>query len=121
MKVLVCGDRDFYDWRLLEHTLYEFNKDEAYDTGITEIIHGDAQGADRLAGQWAVYQNINISKFPANWEVYGKRAGSIRNKQMLDLGNPEYVIAFLAPNSIGTKNMIEQATKAGVQVKVINV
>lgn len=40
---------------------------------------------------------------------------------MLDEGKPALVIAFLAEDSIGTKNMIEQATKANVPVKVINI
>lgn len=117
MKVLVCGHRGFYDWRKLEHTLYELNE----ETKITDIIHGCASGADMLADQYAIYQSHRVWRYPADWDKYGKGAGPIRNKQMLDEGKPDLVVAFLAPNSKGTKNMIEQATKANVPVKVINI
>jgi len=38
---------------------------------------------------------------------------------MLELGKPELVIAFQLNDSKGTKNMIQQAEKAGVPVKLI--
>lgn len=40
---------------------------------------------------------------------------------MLDEGKPDLVVAFLAQNSRGTKDMISRAKKAGVEVKVINI
>lgn len=120
MRVLVCGSRNFYNWRLLERTLQVF-ENEHTDEGISCVIEGDASGADRLSEQWAIYNGISVERFPADWESLGKAAGPIRNGRMLTEGKPDYVIAFLAKNSVGTKNMIEQATKAGVPVKVINV
>jgi hypothetical protein len=36
-------------------------------------------------------------------------------------GKPNLVVAFLAPNSRGTKHMISIAEKAGVPVKVIEI
>ncbi len=121
MRVLVCGSRHFYDWRLLEDVLYNFNKEEAGDTGITCIVQGAAPGADSLARQWAFYNKILCKEFAADWDKYGKMAGTIRNKRMLEEASPDYIIAFLGENSRGTANMIEQAEKAGVPVKVINV
>ena len=87
------------------------------------LIHGCAKGADLLAEQaWA---NLKIEgyveRFPADWVKHGKAAGPIRNKQMLDEGKPDLVIAFLAKDSRGTKNMIEQAEKAGVDVKIVDI
>lgn len=123
MRVLVCGSRHFQDYKLLKEVLDEVNK----ETEITDIIHGNAPGVDGLGALWARSHRraedryIRLWKFPADWETYGKAAGPIRNKQMLDEGKPDLVVAFLAENSRGTKNMIEQATKAGVPVKVINV
>lgn len=121
MRVLVCGSRHFYDWRLLEDTLNNFNKEEAYDTGIKCIIQGCAGGADSLARQYAIYNKILFEDFPADWGSYGKVAGPIRNKRMLVEGRPDYCIAFRTNNSRGTTNMIEQATKANIPVKVINI
>ena len=113
MRVLVCGSRHFTDYQLLKETL------ESYD--ITEIISGHARGADSLAEVFATEKQIPKRIFPADWERYGKRAGPIRNAQMLREGLPDMVLAFLGPNSRGTKNMINQAEKAGVPVHIIQI
>jgi hypothetical protein len=115
MKILVCGSRKFDNWVLMRETLKEF-------LGPKDIlIHGSAVGADRMSEDVAyhLYEHPTVERYPADWEKHGKAAGPIRNKQMLDEGKPDLVIAFLAPNSRGTKNMIEQAQKAGVPVKIV--
>lgn len=121
MKVLICGSRHFYDWRLLEDILYNFNKDEANDTGITSIVQGGASGADSLARQYARYNSILCETFEAEWDKYGKVAGPIRNQRMLDESRPDYCIAFRAPGSRGTADMIKKCEKSGVPVKIIEV
>lgn len=120
MKVLVCGSRHFNDYDFLGTSLWRLYQ-ERENFNITEIIHGGARGADTLAGEWAKNHNCPVRVFPADWEKHGKAAGPIRNAQMLKEGQPNLVVAFLAPDSRGTKNMIDQATKAGVPVKVIDV
>jgi|SRR5215831_5934683 len=118
MRILVCGSRHFWDTKLFDEVLnYYWYPVRAIDV----IIHGGAQGADTLADLWAESKGIYIEEYRAQWEKYGKAAGLIRNKQMLDEGKPDMVIAFLAPDSRGTANMIKQATEAGVEVKVINI
>ena len=111
MKVLVCGSRNFYDWRSLEQELKEHD--------ITLIIEGCASGADSLARQWAIYNEIPYEEYPADWSNYGKAAGPLRNQQMLDKGDPELVIAFMSPNSRGTRHMVEIAKKAGIPTKIV--
>lgn len=127
MRVLVCGSRTFNDYELLKETL------DAYR--ITEIIEGGARGADTLAGRYGDETSIPVKVYPAEWDTYGKSAGPIRNGRMLREGKPEMVIAFLGPVAIrefstglsdskysrGTKNMIDQAMKAGVPVDIIDV
>lgn len=113
MRVLVCGSRHFNDYELMEKTL------EAL--GITTIIEGEARGADRLARRYAERRGLDVLPFPALWDKHGRAAGPIRNTQMLTEGRPELVVAFRGPNSRGTQNMIDQATKAGVPVKVVEI
>lgn len=113
MKVLVCGSRHFNDYKLLKETLDGFD--------ITEVIEGEARGADTLARNYAEERKIHVRPFPADWNRHGKAAGPIRNKQMLVEGQPELVIAFRGPNSRGTQNMITQSRKAGLEVKVIEI
>lgn len=112
MRVLVCGSRHFKDKNLMEKILKQWN--------ITAIIEGEAKGADTLARQWAEENNICVIKFPADWDKYGKAAGMIRNSQMIKEGKPDLVVAFLFPNSRGTKHMISIAEKAQIEVYVVN-
>lgn len=108
MIALVCGGRDYSDGL----TLYRFldkNKER-----ITAIVHGDALGADRLAGSWAKARGVPEIRVPAQWDFYDKKAGPIRNKWMLDFCKPEVVIAF--PGGSGTKGMVKLAKAAGIRV-----
>lgn len=128
MRILVCGDRNYTDWAAFEEELREWLIEEphcwincAKPSEIT-IIEGGARGVDTLAKEFAIKYGMAVKEYPADWDKYGKAAGPIRNKQMLDEGKPDLVIAFLnSQHSRGTKNMIEQATKAGIEVKVINI
>lgn len=112
MKVLVCGSRGFNDLQLLEGVLDAL--------GPTEIIHGDARGADRIAGAYAERLGIVCRRFPAAWETYGRRAGYVRNQQMLDEGQPDIVIAFWDGKSPGTKMMVDLAKKANIRCLVVD-
>lgn len=113
MRVLVCGSRHFNNYELLESVLSEIP--------IELLIEGEARGADKLGRQYAERREIPFIPFPAKWTEFGKAAGPIRNREMLESGRPDLVVAFLAPDSRGTANMISQAEKAGVPVKVIHV
>ena len=113
MRVLVCGSRHFNNYELLEKTLETIP--------ITTIIEGEARGADTLARIYGERRSLDVLPFPAKRDEHGKAAGPIRNAQMLREGQPELVVAFRSSNSRGTQNMINQARKAGVEVKVIDV
>ena len=76
LTLLVCGGRYFDDQPLLNRTL------DAIE-GVTLVIHGDASGADYLAGCWAARRGVAVKTFPADWKRHGKAAGPIRNKAML--------------------------------------
>lgn len=111
MKVLVCGGRNFIDFPKLTLALERF--EDSYGQ-ITWLIHGDARGADRLAGWWATARGIWVTRYPAEWDRYRGLAGPIRNQRMLDEGKPDYVIAFKGGN--GTAHMKDIARRAGVPV-----
>ena len=112
MRVLVCGGRDYTDrdfvWRYLSE-LHRHNQ-------FTELVHGDATGADTLAGGWAKHNGIKVTAVPADWKGKGKAAGYLRNKAMLEL-KPDMVVAF--PGGRGTENMVRLAKGAGVNTLVI--
>ena len=110
MRVLVCGGRDFTDYGLLCKILEEI--------GPTVIIAGGARGADTLAKIWARSNSIDYEEYRAEWEKYDKAAGPIRNKKMLEEGNPDLVVAF--PGGSGTANMIMLSKKANKIIKIIS-
>ena len=113
MRVLVCGSRHFNNKELMEDVLSRWK--------ISTIIEGEARGADTLARKYGESHGIEVERYPALWELHGKRAGPIRNAQMLKEGQPELVVAFRGVNSRGTQNMIDQARKAGVETVVIEI
>ena len=108
MTVLVCGGRDYANRERLYRVL-DFNRAK-----IGMIVHGGAAGADTMAGGWAVANEVPCLRVPAQWRVHGKKAGFMRNQQMLRMAKPDLVVAF--PGGVGTQNMIALARKAGVRV-----
>jgi len=109
-KILVCGGRDFNDYAFMEKRLNEFMN----TYGKFAIISGGARGADSLAVAYGRANGLAVIEVQANWDFYGKPAGSIRNKWMLDLCNPSYAIAF--PGGVGTAHMIKLLRAANVPV-----
>lgn len=87
------------------------------------VIEGEALGADTLAREAAEYFGIEVERYPANWTLYGRAAGPIRNNQMLTEGKPDLVVAFHhdIEHSKGTKNMVKQAKALGIPVKVYTI
>lgn len=118
MKIIICGGR--------HHTVNVFDKfvsilDETYselcegeDPEEVVIIQGGAKGADLIGKVWAESLNFKVVQYDADWKQYGKRAGIIRNQQMLDEENPDFVIAF--PGGKGTADMVKRARQFGVEV-----
>lgn len=113
MKVLVCGSRDWEDWVAIEARLTALPAEHEEVT----ILHGGARGADRCAGAVADLFGFAVRAFPADWEQHGKRAGILRNLQMLD-EQPDLVIAFQRNESRGTQHTIDEARRRGIPVEV---
>lgn len=127
MKLLVCGGRDYADRDHLRATLY-FAAEEARKQGdpIVTVIQGAQRkvledgtivGADWLAREWALDTGLSVQDFPANWRLHGNAAGPIRNQEMIDVGEPDCVIAF--PGGRGTADMVRRARAAGIPTKLM--
>lgn len=118
MRVLVCGGRfcvPEYVMAWLSENLHSTIRDWFGDgVGVAAVIHGDAKGADKASGRWALEQGIPVYAFPADWQKHGRAAGPIRNLQMLAEGQPDLVVAF--PGGRGTGDMVARAMAAGIPV-----
>ena len=112
MKLLIFGGRDFKDLKRLEHELLLLMDEYK----ITHIIHGNALGADTIAGRLARKHGIQEVICPANWELQGKGAGHIRNKAMALLG-PD--MAIKCPGGRGTQVMFDLCNYHGIEVRNI--
>ena len=84
-----------------------------------EIVCGMGRGADLLGKRWAMEHRIPIHKFPADWVRFGKSAGPKRNQQMAD--HATHLVAFWDGRSSGTKDMIDRATTAGLQIRIVDI
>lgn len=109
-KWLICGGRDFGDAAMFSDAMRDLMRHFGHPD---VIVHGDATGADTMAGELARRLSISEIACPADWKTHGRAAGPIRNKGMLAHGIDK-VIAF--PGGKGTANMIKQARAAGVDV-----
>ena len=111
MKVIIAGGRDFNNPALIASTM------DQLDFLVSEVVCGDARGADTQGAEWAFRNGIAVKHFPADWDRLGNRAGFIRNEQMAQYA--DYLVAFWDGESHGTKHMIDTMTKMGKHGTVV--
>lgn len=81
------------------------------------IISGGARGADLLAERFAMQYSIPTEIFLPDWAKYGKKAGLIRNKEIIS--SADQVIAFWDGESNGTRSSINIAKKLKKPLKIV--
>ena len=113
MKLAIIGSRTFNDYKLLQEIL------EQHKSKITLVVSGAAKGADSLGEKWALENNIQTLIFPADWGKYGKRAGYIRNEDIIK--NCDYCIAFWDGESKGTKHSISLCKKYNKSCQIVKI
>lgn len=122
MRVLICGDRDWNDYWGIRMVINGLVQQTVSKKQTLVVIHGAARGADLIAGEIALsIEGVKVEEYPAQWKKHGKKAGPLRNVQMLQEGKPELVIAFhddLA-RSRGTLHMLTIAAKQGLDCYVV--
>lgn len=112
VRVIVCGSRRWTDRKTIEHALYDLVIE--FGSNLT-IVHGCAEGADRIAEQETMKAGLLIERHPADWASHGKAAGPIRNREMAAAG-AAVCVAFWDGTSNGTRDMMYAALNAGIAV-----
>lgn len=102
-KIAIVGSRSITDY---QHVL-EFITAIIFTGDIEEIISGGANGIDKVAEQIAALHDIKMTVYKPDWKQYGKCAGVIRNKTIIE--NADIVFAIWDGNSNGTHNSIDIA------------
>lgn len=114
-RLLVTGSRDWTDRARARKEL----KQVVDEHGLpATLIHGDARGLDRIAAHEARQLGMDIETYPADWARWGRRAGAIRNEQMV-ASRADLCLAFPLPSSRGTFDCIRRAERAGIPVRVV--
>ena len=106
MKVGVIGSRG----------LTVDNLEQYLPEDTTEIVSGGAKGIDTCAREYALSHDIKLTEFLPEYSRYGRGAPLKRNLQIIEYA--DVVIAFWDGKSKGTKYVIDNCKKQGVQVDV---
>jgi hypothetical protein len=109
MRIAVVGSRDYPDLAEVRQFVWEQTRD-------TVIVSGGARGVDDAAVKEAQRLNMPYEVYPADWGRHGRRAGVIRNQEIVR--KADEVVAFWDGKSPGTKFTIGFARSLGRPVSV---
>lgn len=108
MKVAIIGSRTFNDYNYLSSCLQKLFPEPF------EVVSGGAKGADALSERYAKDNGLPTIIFKPDWDLHGKAAGFIRNKDIINAADK--VVAFWDGKSKGTKHSIDLAVNQGKEV-----
>lgn len=106
MKVAVIGSRG----------LSVSNLGRYLPKNTTEIVSGGAKGVDTSAREYALSHGIKLTEFLPEYTKYGRSAPLKRNITIIEYS--DIVLAFWDGKSRGTKFVIDNCRKLGVEVRV---
>lgn len=112
-RVLVTGSRDWENRDAIRQAFL------GYDSVPEEtlLVSGACPtGADAIAEEIAAELGWSIERHPANWNFYGKRAGFVRNSEMVKAG-ADVCFAFIRNESKGASMTASLAEKADIPTR----
>ena len=111
-RVLVTGSRDFADAEMV-HTALRHQAD--LFAGMVIVVGDCKSGADRFAREFRSNPPPEVHR--ANWRMFKRAAGPLRNKEMVE-SNIDICLAFFKSDSanIGTQNCVNLAKAKGIPV-----
>ena len=116
MKLIIAGSRDIVDYEIVRLAVVSSGVWAKHGKSI-EVVCGMAKGVDLLGFKFASNNSLEVHRFPADWEVHGKRAGHIRNRQMGDFADE--LLAVWDGKSRGTKGMIDYMQSLGKPTYIV--
>lgn len=117
IKLIIAGSRSVQNPEVMQEVAYRYFPDLHVVSLYYEIVNGCAsRGVDLLARQWASEHNVQLRRFPADWDEHDKAAGPIRNQEMVDYADE--LVAIWDGESTGTRDVFEKALECGLDVHV---
>lgn len=116
-RILVTGSRELSpaSAQIIRNAFYEVFR--ATDWRPVVLVHGDAQGVDKIAASLAAAAGWTLEPHAADWDGRGKVAGPERNMRMVAAG-ADICLAFPRSGSRGTWDCIRRAADAGIPVRI---
>lgn len=112
-RVVIAGSRYFNDYSLFCSVVNKCLSRIRFEYDLI-ILSGHCPGTDIMAERYAAENGFELEIFPADWSL-GRRAGPLRNKQMIDAA--DYAIAFPGDGP-GTHSLIEFAKQKGIPIRI---
>ena len=113
VKLIIAGGRNLQVGMGMINT-WVWLVENKLDKAVSTLVCGMAAGIDSCGLAWAMNKNIPVERYPADWDKYGRAAGSIRNKQMAEVADA--LLLFWDGKSRGSANMLKEAEAAGLHV-----
>jgi len=110
----VTGGRKRIDAEPVLRVLDEHVRAAAYDS-LLVVQGGCPTGVDYQVREWAQARGVPCVSMLAAWKCFGPAAGPRRNRWMMELLQPDLLIAF--PGGAGTEDCITKAQDAFVRIQ----
>jgi len=114
-SILVTGSRDWPSVGILNTVICEFLMGHINDNESVTLINGGAHGVDQMAQKYWRDNNVgNVITVYPDWHLHGKRAGIVRNVDMMNM-DPDYVLAFIYNTSKGSTFTLNESLRRGLK------
>ena len=117
-RIIIAGSRDFENYEVVKTkaaAVIKAIKEKEPEAKI-EIVSGGARGVDSLGERFAREYGYKLWRFPADWNAYGRAAGPIRNRQMLEFAMERKPVLIAFWNGV-SKTRQEIHTRAVLTLK----
>ena len=112
--IAIVGGRDVDNFCFVESEFLNLVKEKKLELSDIVIVSGGARGVDSFARQIAEGFDLTLVEIIPDWDKYGKRAGFMRNKEIIKIS--DIVLAVPGPASKGTWHSIEVAKEMKKEV-----
>jgi hypothetical protein len=112
MKVLIAGSRNL---QVSNNTMLEDLNEFLDDINagfVSTIISGGATGIDKCGESLAESLGVPVKQYLPNWKKEGKKAGPLRNKEMVDACDAALIYYDgKSKGTLSTINFLKKTTK----------
>jgi len=112
-RILITSSRSWTDHERIHQVLDEYT----HIPRVVLVSGNCRKGGDLICENYADSVGWHIERHPADWNQYGKRAGFVRNAEMVNL-RANVCLAFIRNASKGATMTKNLAQKAGIETRV---